>query len=63
MAGYSTHVDASFRRCAIWQLWWILDESLARLVAGADDDCARVRHVPSWRRRRGSIRHPIEFDL
>jgi hypothetical protein len=22
-----------------------------------------VRHVLSWRRRRGSIRHPVEFDL
>ena len=62
MAGYSIHVVASFMRCPTWQLWWILDEIFAQLVAGTDDDGARVCHVPSWRRRPGSICYPVEFD-
>jgi hypothetical protein len=41
--GVATVMRGSFR--------WILDESLAQLVVGADNDGARVRHIPSWRRR------------
>ena len=63
MAGYSTHVVASFRHCASLWLRWILDESLARLVVGADDDGIGVHPIPSWRHHRGSICHPVEFDL